>query len=82
MGWSSGSSMLTDIVTELKDVLDDRTVKKTVFDILIKNFEAFDCDTIDEVVGIDEDFDEVYMQLYPEEFEGVDEVDNPETDFA
>lgn len=66
MGWASGSSLMEEIVTALKsEFADDVKARKRVYKRLIKAFEDHDCDTLDEAIGTDAAYDEVYNKMYP-----------------
>lgn len=57
MGWSSGSTLLSDIIETLKAHVDDE-VRRIIYPDIVEAFEECDCDTIDECEGIDPVFDE------------------------
>jgi len=76
MGWGSGSAIMESIIQRLKPkrnkiyqgmfVLD----AQDVYEVLIKEFEDADCDTLNECLGVDAIFDEVYHRLNPDEEDG------------
>lgn len=72
MSWSRGSRIMSEIIEALIDTIsDDERVE--VYSALIDIFENYDCDTLNECLEIDEVFDEVYREKYPEEDEVVEE---------
>jgi hypothetical protein len=72
MSWSKGSMIMSEIIEALIDTIsDDERVE--VYSALIDIFENYDCDTLNECLEIDEVFDEVYREKYPEEDEVVEE---------
>ena len=48
MGWASGSGIAQDLWKDIKGILTPEQRKK-VKKAIIENFEAADCDTMDEV---------------------------------
>jgi hypothetical protein len=67
MGWSSGSSMFSEIIEFLQETVDDDDLRKDLYTGLIEIFENRDCDTLYECVGQDESFDEIWYEMYPQE---------------
>lgn len=64
MGWSSGSSLMSEvIVSALKHV--PTSCRKKFYKELIEAFEQCDCDTLYECEGIDKLYDAAYASLYP-----------------
>ena len=58
MGWSSGSSLLCDIIETIKTHVDDKEIRAAIYAELVSAFEDRDCDTLDECMTIDSVFDE------------------------
>lgn len=69
MGWSSGSSLFSDIIIALNEKDLEEDVRKKVYESLIPSFEEMDCDTLEECMGEDDAFDEAYKELHPTYFE-------------
>lgn len=65
MGWSTGSTLMSDIIEQFEDLDIDDDTKKKIYTTLIESFSNFDCDTLDECVGVDNSYDEAYKELYP-----------------
>lgn len=64
MSWSSGSQLLCqvrDSVMTLDNTSHEDLVH--VFKYIIQDFRDFDCDTIDECLGVAAPFDEAYEEL-------------------
>lgn len=75
MGWSSGTSLFEDLInTLMKNVHDDED-RKAIYLDMIEAFEAHDWDNLDECVGIDNVYDEIYEERFPTE-EVVDDEDD------
>lgn len=65
MGWASGSELLKNIVGILDKNLAPN-VRVNVYRQLIRSFQSFDCDTIDECVSKKyPDFTKAYKKEYP-----------------
>ena len=75
MSWARGSMILTDIVSVISENVTSDDAKYQIYDQLIDIFESADCDTIDECLEIDDVFDEVYYDKYPEEDEPEEDED-------
>jgi hypothetical protein len=65
MGWTSGSSLACDLIVAAKSIISNEDERKDFYEQLILSFEEADCDTLDECVGIDEAFDEIWDSLRP-----------------
>lgn len=63
MGWSSGSGLAHDLIVTIKKNVKDKDTRRKIYVVLIDSFENYDCDTLNECVGIDPVFDE----FFPEE---------------
>jgi len=48
MGWSTGSDLMSAIITDMKKAIDDEGTRTLVYRVLIKHFENYDCDTLYE----------------------------------
>lgn len=53
MGWSSGSSLFSDVAEIIADNVDDDARKLIMYKRLIESFQNHDCDTLDECTDID-----------------------------
>ena len=71
MGWASGSELLGTILEafEVEDLVPI-DAKRRIYRRMIEAFEDRDCDTIEECLGIDDDFDEVWYEIYPSDESG------------
>ena len=76
MGWSSGSTLFSDIINILNNNDIDDTTRKSIYDDMIPAFEDVDCDTLDECLGKDKQFDLAYREYYPEEEDDLDFEDD------
>lgn len=74
MGWGSGSRLMSNIIDQLEQI-ESLTPedKKSVYNAMIVDFEDQDCDTLDECLGVSEEFDAVYYELYPDRKEDVED---------
>jgi len=57
MSWKIGSSLMSDIIDELKDRIHDDLIREEVYSVLIEAFQDRDCDSLDECYGEDSAFD-------------------------
>jgi hypothetical protein len=58
MGWASGSRLLSSVVESIKTHVSDKETRSAIYVEIVDAFEDFDCDTLDECMGIDSVFDE------------------------
>ena len=72
MSWSSGSSIMSDIIVELENTTLSKAQRTEVYETLIPIFEDNDCDTLDECLGEDMAFDHAW------ELSGHEPADNEE----
>ena len=72
MSWKSGSSLMSDIIDELKERVLDDAVREEVYSVLIEAFQDSDCDTLAECYGDDSAFDAAYDDIHFEEDEEFD----------
>ena len=76
MSWSSGSVIMSEIITALKTKIPDDKLRQEVYEALIPPFEDNDCDTLYECVREDEAFKAAMKEVsFFEEEDDVDEVD-------
>jgi hypothetical protein len=65
MGWSSGSRLAINLIEAAKDTISNSDDRQEFYELMIDYFRDFDCDTLDECVGVDPAFDGVWQKLYP-----------------
>lgn len=53
MGWARGSEIFETIAHVLMQEVDDDDARATIYENMVDIFEDADCDTLDEVAGID-----------------------------
>lgn len=80
MGWAGGSRMMGEIIEAVTEAVSDEQERVELYSALIDIFEDFDCDTLHECVGEDDDFDEAYREKYPEEDEILESEDEEDWD--
>lgn len=82
MGWSSGSRVMSDIISAVKETITDDGEAVDLLKCLIDIFEDNDCDTLYECVGEDANFDIAWAEMNPELEEEEDEfVESLEADW-
>jgi len=69
MGWSTGSLIFSDLINALNDAEVEDQIRSQIYEVMIETFESYDCDTLDDCLGKDKMFDEVYKELNPGYFE-------------
>ena len=65
MGWGSGSRLASGLIEAAKETISSDIERESFYEQLIELFQDFDCDTLDESVGHDPVFDELWEKLYP-----------------
>jgi hypothetical protein len=73
MGWSSGSSLFSDVAEIIAENVVDDNVRKLVYMRLIEAFQNYDCDTLDECTDIDPVLDKLLEALVEEDEEDEDD---------
>lgn len=63
MGWSSGSSLFSDVAEIIAENVVDDSVRKLIYMGLIESFQNHDCDTLDECTDIDPVLDKLLEAL-------------------
>lgn len=76
MGWASGSRVLSEIIEAVMENVSDNGEREELYNSLIDIFEDADCDTIEECLEIDEVFDDVYYEKYPEDTDIEEDLDD------
>jgi hypothetical protein len=65
MGWSGGSRLMSSIIEEFSKVGADNTKAEAFYSKLITLFEDDDCDTLEECLGEDGNFDIAFFKANP-----------------
>lgn len=73
MGWASGSRLASELIDVAKVTITNEVERAAFYEKMIYVFEDSDCDTLDECVGNDDVFDEVWEELYPSTYDDSDE---------
>jgi hypothetical protein len=63
MSWSNGSTLFGNIAGIIRDVVTNESEKKILYHEMILEFGDYDCDTLDECLGIDPILDEILQEL-------------------
>jgi len=61
------------IVEELEDEIPDVDTRESIYRVLIPIFENEECNELEDILGEDIAFDNVFEELYPELLEEEDE---------
>jgi len=73
MGWSSGSSLFSDVAEIIAENVVDDNVRKLIYMGLIDAFQNYDCDTLDECMDIDPVLDTLLEALVEADEEDEDD---------
>ena len=73
MGWSSGSSLFSDVAEIIAENVVDDNVRKLIYMRLIEAFQNYDCDTLDECMDIDPVLDTLLEALIEADEEDEDD---------
>lgn len=74
MGWSKGSSLMSDIISHIEQIESlTHEDKVEIFKGMIVEFEDRDCDNLMECEGESEAFDEAYFIIHPDHQEDLTE---------
>jgi len=65
MGWASGSRLASELIEAAKATITNEDERASFYKEMIYAFEDADCDTLDECVGSDDVFDDLWEELYP-----------------
>lgn len=65
MGWSSGSELMSTVISVIQPHIPDADVRKNVYKPLIAAFEDMDCDTMGECQDEDPAFDAALREVHP-----------------
>lgn len=57
MGWSSGSTLMSEVIAAMKNANIPEHLRAVAYDGIIDAFRNEDCDTLDECIGEDHAFD-------------------------
>lgn len=76
MGWASGSRLASELIDVAKVTITNEDERASFYEKMIYVFEDADCDTLDECLGVDDVFDEVWDELYPSSFTPEDYEDS------
>ena len=68
MGWSSGSKLAASLIVSVENLIETNGGSKIRFyRDMIDTFEKEGCDTLNECLGMSEEFDRVYGERNPSE---------------
>lgn len=67
---------MSEIIESIMENVSDAAERADLYSELIGIFEDYDCDTLEECLEIDEVFDEVWTEKYPDEEEILEEEED------
>jgi hypothetical protein len=79
MSWARGSELFSRIAELIEAYVPNENSRIEIYSEMISAFEEFDCDTLDECVGIDSVLDELLKETYDSDLD--DEEDENEDDW-
>ena len=85
MGWSSGSSLMSEIIEVFKEKFPEEKIRQDVYEELITIFEAYDADTLEECVDDDPVFEKALYEAsetYREWKDDKDEIPDEDIEIA
>ena len=69
MGWSSGTELMSRVITATRKVIPDEKTRKEFYKEIIDAFEDYDWDTENECLGEDSAYDDALKEMHPDWFE-------------
>ena len=66
MGWGSGSDLMCEVMREAKKKMS-KDEREKMYRILIPAMEAYDWDTQFDCFEVDEVYDKIILEMYPDE---------------
>lgn len=77
MGWSTGSSLMNEMITIIEDHVPQYSARVDIFKDMIRSFEDYDADTLGECVEDNDSsaFKEAYKSIYGENYIDFDPED-------
>ncbi len=67
MGWARGSEVMDGIILAVRGQVEDVKTRKAIYRDVVKVLRDQDWDTMDESLGVDSAYDELYAELWPDE---------------
>lgn len=69
MGWASGSNVMTRIIKVVKKEVPSKAKRKVLYMDIVDALRDQDWDTLDECLGEDQAYDDIYNELFPDDDE-------------
>jgi hypothetical protein len=66
MGWSGGSGLFRELIDVVNLEVKNPLIRKKIYEKMIKAFEDYDCDTLQECLEKDDIFDLVFLEQNPD----------------
>ena len=67
MGWASGSEVMNGVIETDQKNVSERKVRRSIYRDVIDVLKKQDWDTMDESLGIDPAYDDLYFKMHPNE---------------
>jgi hypothetical protein len=75
MGWASGSELMRGLIEIAQEMIPDDDQRIIFYEKTIKLLQEHDWDTLDEPLGEDDAYDEVYESLFTDKEEEEEDYD-------
>lgn len=66
MGWSGGAGLFAELIYVVKENVPDDDVRHEIYAHMVDSFIELDWDTLDECLGVDHVYDDIYRDKYPD----------------
>lgn len=66
MGWASGSGIAADLIHAIEENVEDKLARRQLYSDMIDIFQTYDCDTLDECLGVSKEFDVEWKERNPD----------------
>ena len=65
MGWTSGSSIMSEIIETVENLVPNFNTRKEMYKRFIEIFENEDCDTLEECLDDSLAYKEAFQEVHP-----------------
>jgi hypothetical protein len=75
MGWAGGSCLMDEIIASVQAEVADVEVRRRIYGPIFEAFRSEDWDTVEEALRVDDAFDAIVKDEYPDWFDDEDDAD-------
>ena len=76
MGWAAGTELMTGVIELAQDYIPDEDDRSEFYKKFVKLMKAQDWSEMDEVLELDDVYDDMYESMFGDEDDAVDEDDD------